>query len=179
MKVLVIPDIHLKPWIFERAENILQDNNAIQNSVVLGDIPDDFNQERNLDLYVDTFRKFVDTFEPNGTFIYYSGDSNLQAIAKGARKDIQCRPYSAYKGDVAMQVFGQHNMENLQAACQACETIGVKPEDFYREISTFTWAVPPFRRPSRPLQKENMRSVMSDSFSTLAMKMNSGAASMV
>ena len=47
------------------------------------------------------------------------------------------------------------------------------------EISTFTWAVPPFRRPSRPLQKENMRSVMSDSFSTLAMKMNSGAASMV
>ena len=91
-------------------------------------------------LYVDTFRKFVDTFEPNGTFIYYSGDSNLQAIAKGARKDIQCCPYSAYKGDVAMQVFGQHNMENLQAACQACETIGVKPEDFYREISTFTGA---------------------------------------
>ena len=54
----------------------------------------------------------------------------------------------------------------------------VMPEKI-SEISTFTWAVPPFRRPSRPLQKENMRSVMSDSFSTLAMKMNSGAASMV
>lgn len=59
MKVLVIPDIHLKPWIFERAENILQDNSEIQNSVVLGDIPDDFNQERNLDLYVDTFDKAI------------------------------------------------------------------------------------------------------------------------
>ncbi len=47
------------------------------------------------------------------------------------------------------------------------------------EISTFTCAVPPFRRPSRPLQNANIRSVMSDSFSTFAMKMNSGAASMV
>ena len=111
------------------------------NTAILTGIAwDHINVFPTFDLYVDTFRKFVDTFEPNGTFIYYSGDSNLQAIAKGARKDIQCRPYSAYKGDVAMQVFGQHNMENLQAACQACETIGVKPEDFYREISTFTGA---------------------------------------
>lgn len=111
------------------------------NTAILTGIAwDHINVFPTFDLYVDTFRKFVDTFEPNGTFIYYSGDSNLQAIANGARKDIQCRPYSAYKGDVAMQVFGQHNMENLQAACQACETIGVKPEDFYREISTFTGA---------------------------------------
>ncbi len=111
------------------------------NTAILTGIAwDHINVFPTFDLYVDTFRKFVDTFEPNGTFIYYSGDSNLQAIAKGARKDIQCRPYSAYKGDVGMQVFGQHNMENLQAACQACETIGVKPEDFYREISTFTGA---------------------------------------
>ena len=111
------------------------------NTAILTGIAwDHINVFPTFDLYVDTFRKFVDTFEPNGTFIYYSGDSNLQAIAKGARKDIQCCPYSAYKGDVAMQVFGQHNMENLQAACQACETIGVKPEDFYREISTFTGA---------------------------------------
>lgn len=111
------------------------------NTAILTGIAwDHINVFPTFDLYVDTFRKFVDTFEPDGTFIYYSGDSNLQAIAKGARKDIQCRPYSAYKGDVAMQVFGQHNMENLQAACQACETIGVKPKDFYREISTFTGA---------------------------------------
>jgi UDP-N-acetylmuramate: L-alanyl-gamma-D-glutamyl-meso-diaminopimelate ligase len=31
-------------------------------------------------------------------------------------------------------------MENLQAAALACEQIGVKREDFYREISTFTGA---------------------------------------
>ena len=111
------------------------------NTAILTGIAwDHINVFPTFDLYVDTFRKFVDTFEPNGTFIYYSGDENLQKIAEGARKDINCRPYSAYKGEVAMQVFGQHNMENLQAACMACESIGVKPEDFYREIATFTGA---------------------------------------
>ena len=39
-----------------------------------------------------------------------------------------------------MQVFGKHNMQNLQAAMLACHCIGVAPEDFYREISTFTGA---------------------------------------
>ena len=111
------------------------------NTAILTGIAwDHINVFPTFDKYVDTFRQFVDTFEPNGTFIYYSGDENLVKIAEGARKDIQCRPYSAYKGEVQMQVFGQHNMENLQAACMACESIGVKPEDFYREISTFTGA---------------------------------------
>ena len=90
--------------------------------------------------YVDTFRRFVDSFEPNGTFIYYEGDENLRQIAEHARKDITCVPYNAYEGDVEMQVFGRHNMQNLQAAMLACRSIGVAPEDFYREISTFSGA---------------------------------------
>ena len=90
--------------------------------------------------YVDTFRKFVDSIEPNGTYIYYSGDSNLQAIAEGARKDIVAVPYKEYEGQVSMQVFGRHNMQNLQAAMLACHSIGVAPDDFYREITSFTGA---------------------------------------
>ena len=90
--------------------------------------------------YVETFRKFVDTIEPNGTFIYFDADENLQAIASKARKDISCVPYNAYTGDVEMQVFGRHNMQNLQAACLACQRIGVSAADFYRVISSFTGA---------------------------------------
>ena len=48
-----------------------------------------------------------------------------------------------------------------------------------REMNTFTWAVPPFMRPSRPLQNAKILSVTSPSFSTFAMKTNSGAASIV
>ena len=44
MKVLVIPDIHLKPWIFDRAEKILKDGKA-DRAVCLMDIPDDWNME--------------------------------------------------------------------------------------------------------------------------------------
>jgi UDP-N-acetylmuramate: L-alanyl-gamma-D-glutamyl-meso-diaminopimelate ligase len=54
--------------------------------------------------------------------------------------DISVIPYEAYDGNVAMQVFGKHNMQNLQAAMLACHCIGVNPDDFYREISTFTGA---------------------------------------
>ena len=39
-----------------------------------------------------------------------------------------------------MQVFGRHNMQNLQAAMLACHSIGVNPDDFYREIAGFSGA---------------------------------------
>ena len=90
--------------------------------------------------YVETFRKFVDSIEPIGSFIWYKGDENLKSIAESARADIKCIPYDAYEGDVKMQVFGKHNMQNLQAAMLACHCIGVAPDDFYREISTFKGA---------------------------------------
>lgn len=88
--------------------------------------------------YVETFRRFVETIEPNGQFIYYEGDKNLCQLAK----ECTCTaiPYKEYKGDVSMQVFGRHNMQNLQAAALACEQIGICREDFYRTISTFTGA---------------------------------------
>lgn len=90
--------------------------------------------------YVATFRKFIEGVEPGCSFIWYKGDENLRAIAEGARKDITCIPYDAYDGNVQMQVFGKHNMQNLQAAMLACHCIGVSPDDFYREISSFTGA---------------------------------------
>ena len=90
--------------------------------------------------YVETFRKFVDSIETVGSFIWYKGDENLRTIAEGARTDIKSIPYDAYDGPVQMQVFGRHNMQNLQAAMLACHCIGVAPDDFYREISTFTGA---------------------------------------
>lgn len=90
--------------------------------------------------YVETFRKFIEGVELGGSFIWYKGDANLRAIAEGTRKDITCIPYDAYDGNVQMQVFGKHNMQNLQAAMLACHCIGVSPDDFYREISSFTGA---------------------------------------
>ena len=91
--------------------------------------------------YVETFRKFVHTI--SDSFIYYKGDENLKLLAeelKIQKSKLKIIPYDAYEGNVEMQVFGKHNMQNLQAAMLACHCIGVAPDDFYREISTFTGA---------------------------------------
>ena len=94
--------------------------------------------------YVETFRKFVHSIEPKGSFIYFKGDENLQKIADEVSTsrdlDISIIPYQEYTGSVPMQVFGRHNMQNLQAAMLACHCIGVAPDDFYREIASFTGA---------------------------------------
>ncbi len=54
MKVLVIPDVHLKPYMFENASLLMKDGIA-DRAVCLMDIADDWNQQLNLDLYMKTY----------------------------------------------------------------------------------------------------------------------------
>ena len=54
MNVLVIPDVHLKPHMFERASELMEKNIA-DKAVCLMDIADDFQQQYNLDLYEQTY----------------------------------------------------------------------------------------------------------------------------
>ncbi len=99
--------------------------------------------------YVETFRKFAHSLTPapspkgegsKPALIYYERDENLQAIAKEVEGEVKTLPYIEYEGEVEMGVFGKHNMQNLQAACLACEQIGVEPKVFYQTIAGFTGA---------------------------------------
>ena len=54
MKVLVIPDIHLKPWMFRRASELMEENIA-EKAVCLMDIADDWKQQWNMDLYIQSY----------------------------------------------------------------------------------------------------------------------------
>ena len=58
MKILVIPDVHLKPWMFERASEILKEGKA-EKAVCLMDIADDWMQQYNLDAYIDTYNRAI------------------------------------------------------------------------------------------------------------------------
>lgn len=114
-------------------------------AILTGIAWDHINVFPTFDKYVDTFRQFVHTI--SDTFIYYKGDENLRMLAEelhaqpsALNPQLSIVPYEAYEGNVEMQVFGRHNMQNLQAAMLACHSIGVAPDDFYREISTFTGA---------------------------------------
>ncbi|MGN1159984.1 MAG: metallophosphoesterase [Lachnospiraceae bacterium] len=58
MEIQSIPDIHLKLWIFDRAEKILKDGKA-DRAVCLMDIPDDWNMEFQIERYKETFDRAI------------------------------------------------------------------------------------------------------------------------
>ncbi|MBR1796488.1 MAG: metallophosphoesterase [Clostridiales bacterium] len=58
MKILVIPDVHLKPYIFDEARNITEVR-EVDNIVCLGDIVDDWGQENNITLYEKTLDAMI------------------------------------------------------------------------------------------------------------------------
>ena len=55
-KAFIIPDIHLKPWIFDKADTLIKVENP-DYIVFLGDLVDDWGQAENIELYNKTFDK--------------------------------------------------------------------------------------------------------------------------
>lgn len=57
--VLVIPDVHLKPKMFDQADELLK-RGVAECAVVLGDLVDDWGEEFNLPLYARTMQKALE-----------------------------------------------------------------------------------------------------------------------
>lgn len=75
MKVLIIPDCHLKPYMFTRAAELLKEGIA-ERAVYLGDTPDEWDMQYNVNRYEQTFDaliKFVKAF-PNTLLCYGNHD---------------------------------------------------------------------------------------------------------
>jgi UDP-N-acetylmuramate: L-alanyl-gamma-D-glutamyl-meso-diaminopimelate ligase len=104
--------------------------------------------------YVEQFQKFTELMEVQGRLIYFNGDVNLNKIVGNLRRDIVPFPYNTPKhevrngvtylltkyGEIPLKVFGQHNLQNMDAARLACRQIGVTDEQFYSVISEFPGA---------------------------------------
>ena len=58
MKVLVIPDVHLKPQMFRQAAAIMNTRVA-DRAVCLMDIPDDWDREYDIALYEETYDEAI------------------------------------------------------------------------------------------------------------------------
>ena len=76
MRVLVIPDIHLKPWMFDRADELLKQGIA-DKTICLMDIPDDWRQESNLDLYTRTFDRAIRFQKDHPDMLWCYGNHDL------------------------------------------------------------------------------------------------------
>ena len=79
MRVLAIPDIHLKPWIFDQADEILKANKADQ-AVCLMDIPDDWGMEFQIDRYMETFDRVIRFATDHPTSLWCYGNHDVSYL---------------------------------------------------------------------------------------------------
>lgn len=104
--------------------------------------------------YVEQFDVFCSLIRPNGTLIYNSEDQEVRKLGEKFSSSIKTIPYETpeysststgtllkFEGkEYALQIFGQHNMQNLMGAMNIGREIGIKPHDFLSAISSFRGA---------------------------------------
>ena len=109
--------------------------------------------------YVKPFQLYVDQIPPAGTIVYCSNDPVVQQVIENTssyckkisysipdhviKNGISSLVYNASNGTektTPVQVFGDHNLMNLQGAKEVCSLLGVSDENFYEAIATFKGA---------------------------------------
>lgn len=104
--------------------------------------------------YVEQFRIFADMIEDGGSLIYFEGDENLQKVATNVRSDVQLIPYREHESvvedgvtylkygnrQIRLQIFGDHNLQNIAGAKFVCSKIGITNEQFYHAMTSFKGA---------------------------------------
>ncbi len=104
--------------------------------------------------YVEQFRIFATQIEKGGSLIYYEDDENLRQIAATTSDDTEQIPYKEHESTVTdgvtylnhdeqktrLQVFGDHNLQNIAGAKLVCKKLGINDEQFYSAMSSFKGA---------------------------------------
>lgn len=124
--------------------------------IISGVAWDHINVFPTFDSYKEQFSVFIDTITEKGKLIYCEEDKVLEEIIANHEftNDLNVIPYHTPEfkivngktfletndGAVAINVFGRHNLMNLQAAKLVCEDLGINELEFYRSISSFTGA---------------------------------------
>ena len=106
------------------------------------------------DNYVEQFEIFIQKITNGGILVYNEDDSEVKRVAEAATNAIRKLAYSTpnYKvengitlletpeGNMPIQVFGAHNLNNLAGAKWICQNMGVDEADFYEAIASFKGA---------------------------------------
>lgn len=104
--------------------------------------------------YVHQFELFVDSITPGGALIYNSEDENVIRVVENSEKQLKKFPYKTpeysiddgisylqtEEGPVPLEIFGKHNLNNLEGARLICNQLGVMDDDFYEAIQSFKGA---------------------------------------
>ena len=141
----------------DRTPKILKYHHHI--GLISGIAWDHYNVFPTMENYVHQFELFADATPKGGTLIYCEEDDLADMIGRKGRPDVNSIEYRAHpysvrdgvtylrtdQGEREIQLFGQHNMQNLSGAMQICQRLGVTDAQFYA-------AIPSFRGASRRLE---------------------------
>lgn len=104
--------------------------------------------------YIKQFDIFLNMVPENGTIVYCEADAEVKKIVDTQQNCLNKKPYGIPNhkiengitylitevGDVQLQVFGGHNLMNIEGARLVCNQIGISDAQFYAAISGFKGA---------------------------------------
>ena len=104
--------------------------------------------------YVEQFEIFLNEITNGGAIIYNEEDPEVKRVVEASQATIKKYPYrtpsytieegetllDTPEGPMPIEVFGKHNLNNLEGARWICQLMGVDAEDFYEAIATFKGA---------------------------------------
>lgn len=104
--------------------------------------------------YYEQFKMFLDTMEDQGTLIFCKEDPELIRLAEGFKGNLKKVGYGGLEnkvedgvtyiitqeGEIPLNVFGHHNILNLNAARMVCAELGIPAKDFFDAVKTFNGA---------------------------------------
>ena len=123
-------------------------------AVVSGIAWDHINVFPTFENYVEQFRIFVDKVGKNGRVIYFEDDNVLKEVVLNSSSKAIKIPYCTFpnqikngityvrteKEEIPLEIFGDHNLQNLNAAYHVCIQLGMKSVDFFSAIRSFKGA---------------------------------------
>jgi len=123
-------------------------------ALVSGIAWDHINVFKTFENYVQQFEIFINSIENNGTLVFNKLDNELVKLIESNTNNIKFIPYSLPEFKIndgityidfdgksyKLNIFGDHNLQNINGALHICSSLGIKSEDFYKAITSFNGA---------------------------------------
>jgi UDP-N-acetylmuramate: L-alanyl-gamma-D-glutamyl-meso-diaminopimelate ligase len=123
-------------------------------AVISGIAWDHINVFPTFENYIEQFEIFIQTIQPNGVVFYAGNDAVLQELIAENESAVTKTPYYLPQHEVVngvtsvidagikypLQIFGDHNLLNLEAARSICQQLGIAAPAFYSSMVTFKGA---------------------------------------
>ncbi len=105
-------------------------------------------------MYVEQFKIFADSIQENGSLVWYTKDPELNKICTKLPESIKSLPYDTLEHTIKdgetqvcindknyeLNIFGEHNLQNLNGARLVCGQLGINEDQFFDAIASFAGA---------------------------------------